>query len=268
VPLAGVPSAAAATPPRLAVDRSSEVVIDAGLDADGWVVLRDAFAPGWRATVDGRPATIARANSLFRAVHVPRGRHVIRFEYRPPAIAAGLTLTGMAAIILTIFGFRRPRDGRPARDAGFTLVELMVVMAIIGILLALAFARYRGMEARANEGSAYASLRTIAAAQLTFAQTCGNQKYATTLPALAQPAPATGQGFLSPDLTSGEQVVHSGYLFQMTAKPSDGAPGDSGRRFFAVNADRTIYADEEQTFTGNMPESGPPGHGVEVKGAP
>jgi type II secretory pathway pseudopilin PulG len=159
-------------------------------------------------------------------------------------------------------------------------------MALIGILLAIAFARYEGMRARANETSAASSLQTIAAAQWTFALTCGHDKYATTLPALAQPIPATGQGFLSPDLTSAEQIEHSGYLFQMAAKPLDDAmpscsgvpvaqgyavtadpvkPGVSGNRFFAVNTDRVVYVDEKQTFTGNMPESGAPEHGLELK---
>jgi hypothetical protein len=32
-----------------------------------------------------------------------------------------------------------------------------------------------------------------------------------------------------------------------------------------VNADRVVYVDEKQTFTGNMPESGAPEHGMELK---
>jgi len=35
--------------------------------------------------------------------------------------------------------------------------------------------------------------------------------------------------------------------------------------FFAVNADRIIFLDEEKTFTGSMPETGAPEHGVELK---
>ena len=76
------------------------------------------------------------------------------------------------------------------------------------------------MQARGNDASALASMRSIAAAQWQFAMTCGNGKYASTLPALAQPVPSTGQGFLSPDLTSTpEPFEKSGYMFQMAAKP-------------------------------------------------
>ena len=45
----------------------------------------------------------------------------------------------------------------------------MIVMAIIGILLAIAFTQYRGMQARGNDASAIASLRSIATAQWQFA---------------------------------------------------------------------------------------------------
>jgi len=39
--------------------------------------------PWWTADVDGVNAPILRANVLFRAVHVPAGRHVLTFEFKP-----------------------------------------------------------------------------------------------------------------------------------------------------------------------------------------
>jgi Tfp pilus assembly protein PilE len=157
----------------------------------------------------------------------------------------------------------------------------------MAVLLAIAFNEYRGMQAKGNDTSALASMRSIAAAQWQFATTCGNMKYASSLPALAQPVPSTGQGFLSPDLTgSADPFEKSGYLFQMAAKPlesgvpacngtvpADGyaatadplRPGATGVNFYGVNADRTIYVDGQQTFTGNLPESGAPKHGGEVR---
>jgi prepilin-type N-terminal cleavage/methylation domain-containing protein len=168
---------------------------------------------------------------------------------------------------------------------GFTLVELMIVMSLIAIILGIAFARYQNMHTRGNEASALSSLRSIAAAEWSFAQTCGNQKYAPTLAALGQPAPSTGAAFLSPDLTSGDSVEKSGYLIRIAARPLEDAPpacngslvsegyaatadpikpGTSGNRFFGVNIERVLFEDS-QTFTENMPESGSPGHGAEVK---
>jgi hypothetical protein len=55
--------------------------------------------------------------------------------------------------------------------------------------------------------------------------------------------------------------VAAGYA--VTADPLK--PGVTGFHFLAVNADRRVYADDKQSFVGNMPETGTPEHGVEVK---
>ena len=252
------------------------------------LVLRDSYDPSWAAQVDGVPSPIVRANGLYRAVALPPGRHVIRFSYRPRDLVAGLIISGMTSVLLVLSFAVSRRSGRrraPA-DAGFTLIELMVVLAIIAILLAISFNEYRGMQARGNDVSALASMRSIAAAQWQFALTCGNMKYASTLPALAKPVPSTGEGFLSPDLTEADAFEKSGYMLEMTAKPlesgvpacngtvpADGyvatadpiRPGATGINFYGVNADRIIYMDDQQTFKGNLTESGPPKHGGELK---
>ena len=278
---------------RIVQDGATRVVIEASAGLGGTLVLRDSYDPSWTAEVDGIPAAISRANGRYRAVGLPPGRHVIRFSYRPRELATGLTIAGMTALLLTftvVASRRRPRARRagPATsgEAGFTLIELMIVLAIIAVLLAIAFNQYRGMQARGNEASALASVRSIAAAQWQFAMTCGNLKYASTLPALAKPVPSTGDGFLSPDLTSAEAFEKSGYMFQMAAKPlesgapacngtvpADGyaatadplKPGITGINFYGVNADRIIYLDDQQTYTGNLPGSGAAGHGGEAK---
>ena len=266
-------------------DGTDDVRLEATLDREGYVVLRDSFDPAWSVDVDGGPGTIVRADGLYRAVRLAPGRHVIRFEYRPRAVAAGLMASGSTALVLVIAVFAA-RGRRRDAAAGFTLVELMIVIAIIGILVALAFARFKNMRATGNEASAISSLRTIASAEWQFAQTCANQKYAPSLTALGQPVPATGAAFLSPDLTSGDVVRHAGYDLRVTAKPLDDAPracngapvaagyaatadpealGRTGSRFFAINAERILYEDPKETFTEKMPETGPPDHGTEVK---
>jgi type IV pilus assembly protein PilA len=171
------------------------------------------------------------------------------------------------------------------RDArGFTLIELLIVISIVGVLVSMAMGMYRHARVRGGEATAVATLQAINQAQFAFAQACGDQRYAPTLTSLATPMPTTGQGFLSPDLAA-DPLLKSGYTFamagtvvtdaglsctgvlpvvsyQVTADPD--RPGLSGIRYFATNTDRVVYEDAA-TFTVNMPETGAPGHGREIK---
>jgi hypothetical protein len=72
----------------------------------GYLVLTDAFYPGWEAAVDGEPATIYRANIAFRAVHLAEGEHTVEFRYRQQhaLLGLGLSLAGwlMCGILLIV----------------------------------------------------------------------------------------------------------------------------------------------------------------------
>jgi hypothetical protein len=63
------------------------------------VVVADAWADGWQATVDGRPTNLFHANHAFRGVIVPAGRHVVALRYAPRVwrIAWLLALAGLIA---------------------------------------------------------------------------------------------------------------------------------------------------------------------------
>jgi hypothetical protein len=88
-------SAAPAEPAVMpAIQRYENTRIDISVDATrpGYLVLSDVWHPWWTATIDGRPAEVRRANVMFRAVAVPPGRHIVRFEFEPIAgVMAGLT---------------------------------------------------------------------------------------------------------------------------------------------------------------------------------
>jgi hypothetical protein len=95
---------------RLGAER---VTLEVEANNPGFVVLADAFDPGWRATIDGRPAPVRRANVAFRAVEVPNGRHRVEMVYRPRSVAIGLSLS-LAALIGTGVGLGLGvRRGRP-----------------------------------------------------------------------------------------------------------------------------------------------------------
>ena len=70
----------------------------------GYAVLADAYAPGWRATLDDRPVPILRADGLFRAVALPAGEHTVEMEYRPADVVAGLGLGLLGVLLVTVYG--------------------------------------------------------------------------------------------------------------------------------------------------------------------
>ncbi len=80
--------------------------------ADGYLVLLDTFYPGWIASVDGQGTPIYPANYLVRTIFVPRGEHLVRFEYQPLSFRLGLGLAAlvMLLMILLLSLSRRPRQ--------------------------------------------------------------------------------------------------------------------------------------------------------------
>jgi hypothetical protein len=77
------------------------VTIAVETDQPGYLVLSDAYYPGWQATVDGQPEPIRRANFAFRAVYVPAGQHIVKFVFTPIIWKTALGVSGLTLLLLS-----------------------------------------------------------------------------------------------------------------------------------------------------------------------
>ncbi len=79
----------------------TRITVAVNAPAPAYLVLTDAYYPGWVATVNGVETPIERADVMFRAVQVPRGESEVVFEYRPAWLPLA-PLVGGAAWAITL----------------------------------------------------------------------------------------------------------------------------------------------------------------------
>ncbi len=67
-----------------------------------FLVFAEVWYPGWRATVDGDPVIIYRANTAFMAVQIPSGESAVTFNFASPMLAIGVIIS-LLTILLSTF---------------------------------------------------------------------------------------------------------------------------------------------------------------------
>lgn len=131
---------------------------------------------------------------------------------------------------------------------GFTLVEIMVVMVVIGVIVAISASSFLAARVNANEGAAKGSLKTLQTACIQYRSTQG--AYPVDLNAL-------GTSYLGNGLETGDK---SGYLFSLqngnggesytcTAVPK--SANFTGVKSFCTDAYNVIYSYNASSLSGD-----------------
>ena len=113
---------------------------------------------------------------------------------------------------------------RGSREAGFTLVDMLFVIALIGLIASMAIPGLMRAKSAAQSASALGSLRVINSAELSYAITCGLGFYSPDLPTLGIPPPGSPDAYLPEDMAAGFTFIKSGYNFSLAGTPLGSAP--------------------------------------------
>lgn len=88
-------------------DYQSEIVrLAARANRPGYLVLLDAWYPGWQAFVDGHEVPVYRGDFLFRAIPLEAGEHSIIFEFRPRTFYVGAVISIVSLVMTCLIAIR------------------------------------------------------------------------------------------------------------------------------------------------------------------
>ncbi len=148
-------------------------------------------------------------------------------------------------------------------ESGFSLIELLIVIAIILIIVGIAVPKFNSARMNANETAVINEVKSIHTAQTQYLSQFG--RYATTLAELGPPA-SGGPGPQAADLLPNSLVSgdKDGYTFVMTATPA-GYNVNANPKTYNTTGRRTFFSDQTMTIHQNWSNEPANGSSPEMK---
>jgi hypothetical protein len=95
------PADSSATIKQVAFD-FEDIKYESNSNAPHLAVFSEIFYKDWKAYIDGKPAPIAKADYVLRALLIPAGKHSIEFKFEPAVYHTGYTISAVAGWLLTL----------------------------------------------------------------------------------------------------------------------------------------------------------------------
>jgi hypothetical protein len=83
-----------------------KIEIKAKVSAPQMLFISDNYYPGWKVYVNNKETKIYRADYTFRSIYLPKGSHVVRFEYDPMSFKLGYIVSSLSFIVLLLIIFK------------------------------------------------------------------------------------------------------------------------------------------------------------------